>query len=107
MLAKLYAEAKLLVYPSIYECFGMPPLKAASAGCASLVAAHPACLEIYGDSVFHFVPLDLDEFVYKLRMAVSDQTEREIRFERARRLLPKYTWEECGRKTLAAYRAIV
>jgi glycosyltransferase involved in cell wall biosynthesis len=105
-LANLYAEAKLLVYPSIYEGFGMPPLEAASAGCVSLVAAHPACLEICGDSVFHFAPSDPDEFVYKLRVAVSDQTEREIRLERARRLLRKYTWEECGRKTLAAYRAI-
>jgi glycosyltransferase involved in cell wall biosynthesis len=106
ILAKLYAEAKLLVYPSFYEGFGMPPLEAASAGCVSLVAAHPACLEICGDSVFHFAPSDPDEFVHKLRVAVFDQTEREIRLERARRLLHKYTWEECGRKTLAAYRAI-
>jgi glycosyltransferase involved in cell wall biosynthesis len=105
-LAKLYTLAKLFVHPLFCGGFGMPPLEAAAAGGVSLSAAHPACLEVYGNSVFRFDHLDPDDFANRLRLAVFDETVWETRLGRARGLLHKYTWGECGRKTLAVYRAI-
>ncbi|MBD3277510.1 MAG: glycosyltransferase, partial [Candidatus Aegiribacteria sp.] len=41
--------AELLVYPSLYEGFGLPPLEAASAGTPSVISPAKALTEIYGD----------------------------------------------------------
>jgi glycosyltransferase involved in cell wall biosynthesis len=106
LLAEAYAKARLLVYPSLYEGFGMPPLEAASVGCPSLVAINPATLEVCRDAVFYFEPADPEDFLRMLSRAVTDVPEREARVERARLLLQEYTWENCGRKTLAAYRSL-
>lgn len=106
LLAEAYAQSKLLVYPSLYEGFGMPPLEAASAGCVSLVAANPATLEICRDGVFYFQLADREDFSRMLWKAVTDESERTVRVERAARLLRDYTWENCSRNTLAAYREL-
>jgi glycosyltransferase involved in cell wall biosynthesis len=106
LLAEAYAQSKLLVYPSLYEGFGMPPLEAASAGCVSLVAANPATLEICRDGVFYFEPADREDFSRMLWKAATDEPERAVRVERAARLLQDYTWENCSRNTLAAYRRL-
>ncbi|HEV2276052.1 MAG TPA: glycosyltransferase family 1 protein, partial [Acidobacteriaceae bacterium] len=76
LLAEAYARATLLVYPSLYEGFGMPPLEAASAGCASLVASNPATREVCQDSVFYFDPADHTDFSRMLGVAVSDANAR-------------------------------
>jgi alpha-1,3-rhamnosyl/mannosyltransferase len=49
MLRSCVSGARILVYPSLYEGFGLPPLEAASAGVPSVVTPAGALLEIYGD----------------------------------------------------------
>ena len=103
LLAEAYARSTLFVYPSLYEGFGMPPLEAASAGCASLVASNPAAHEICQDSVFYFDPANQAEFSRMLQLALSDSAGRALRLQRSKALLREYTWENCGRQTLEAY----
>ena len=103
LLAEAYASAALLVYPSLYEGFGMPPLEAASQGCVALVSENPATIEVCGDAAFFFKPSDLEDFSHMLRTALTSSAERRIFVERAQKLLKRYTWEACGRKTLDAY----
>jgi glycosyltransferase involved in cell wall biosynthesis len=106
LLSEAYASAALLVYPSLYEGFGMPPLEAASLGCVSLVSANPATIEICQNAAFFFDPLSTEDFSSMLQVALTDTTGRAARIRRATELLKNYTWEACGRKTLAAYRRI-
>lgn len=107
LLAEAYGSAALLVYPSLYEGFGMPPLEAATLGCVSLVAASPATLEVCQDAVFYFDPSATEDFSRMLAIALSDLEGRAARIERAKDLLKTYTWEVCGRKTLEAYRQLL
>lgn len=106
LLAEAYASAALLVYPSLYEGFGMPPLEAASLGCVSLVAANPATIEICQDAAFFFEPAAPEHFSNMLQVALTDTAERAARLQRATNLLKTYTWEACGRKTLDAYQRL-
>lgn len=106
LLAEAYASAALLVYPSLYEGFGMPPLEAASLGCVSLVAANPATIEICQDAAFFFDPSVLEDFSSMLTVALTDTGGRIARIQRAKDLLKIYTWEACGRKTLEAYQRL-
>ncbi len=106
LLAEAYALSALLVYPSLYEGFAMPPLEAASLGCASLVASNPATREIAQDSVFYFDPANQSDFLRMLSVALSDSEGRAVRLQRGRTLLQSYTWENCGQQTLEAYRRL-
>ena len=51
VLASLYASAAVLVYPSIYEGFGIPPLEAMSFGCPVVCANTSSLPEVVGAAV--------------------------------------------------------
>lgn len=52
-LERAYCGASLLVYPSLYEGFGLPPLEAARAGVPTVVGPAEALREIYAGAAFH------------------------------------------------------
>jgi glycosyltransferase involved in cell wall biosynthesis len=106
LLAEAYALAALFVYPSLYEGFGMPPLEAASLGCPSLVASNPATREVCQDSTFYFDATSPSDFSKMLCVALSNNEERTRLVERGKGLLQTYTWENCGKNTLDAYRRL-
>lgn len=55
-LVTAYSGAVALVYPSIYEGFGMPPLEAMACGCPVITSTAPAMLEVCGDAAIHVEP---------------------------------------------------
>lgn len=56
ILKNLYQNSNLLVFPSKYEGFGLPPLEAMSLGCPVTCSNHPAILEGTGDAAKIFDP---------------------------------------------------
>ncbi|MCM1320670.1 MAG: glycosyltransferase family 4 protein [Bacteroides sp.] len=72
-----YKKAKLLVQPSLYEGFGMPPLEAMSLGTKALVSDIPVFREIYHDfPVVFFKAGDADDLAAKLLEAAASPIER-------------------------------
>ncbi len=55
-LARLYAGAIALVYPSQYEGFGMPPLEAMTIGCPVIASRMSSIPEVCGDAAFYVDP---------------------------------------------------
>ena len=56
-LARLYQRASLLVFPSLYEGFGQPPLEAMACGCPVAVSTAGSLPEVCGDAARYFDPL--------------------------------------------------
>ena len=54
----LYSHAEMLVFPSLFEGFGMPPVEAMAAGCPVAVARATCLPEICGDAAEYFDPQD-------------------------------------------------
>ena len=103
-LAQLYTHAQLLVYPSLYEGFGFPPLEAMSFECPVL-AARSSCLpEICSNAAFYFEPEDLESLVSSLRTACFDESQRETKIRDGKRLAASYSWQKCAADTLAIYK---
>src|SRR5215213_8016876 len=57
-LASLYRRASALVFPSLYEGFGQPPLEAMACGCPVACSDLPPLREVCGDAAVYFDPED-------------------------------------------------
>lgn len=55
-LVKLYNSAKAVVFPSLYEGFGIPPLEAMKSGCPVIASSTSSIPEVVGDSAILFNP---------------------------------------------------
>jgi glycosyltransferase involved in cell wall biosynthesis len=104
LLAEAYVGAKLFVYPSLSEGFGIPPLEAMSLGCPVLASRGGSIPEVCGDAPFYFDSEDQGSFARELLRAVNDQPARERAVEAGRVVATRYSWERCGEQTLALYR---
>ncbi|WP_168185597.1 MULTISPECIES: glycosyltransferase family 4 protein [Acidiferrobacter] len=94
----LYRRASALVYPSLYEGFGLPPLEAMACGCVTVVATTSAIPEACGDAGLYVDPWDTEGLAAAMIQIVEDTalraTLRERGFQRAR----LFRWEEAGRQ---------
>ncbi|MBS0624621.1 MAG: glycosyltransferase family 4 protein [Verrucomicrobia bacterium] len=57
----LYASAKALVFPSLYEGFGLPPLEAMASGCPVLASTSASIPEVCADAALYFDPRSAEE----------------------------------------------
>jgi glycosyltransferase involved in cell wall biosynthesis len=102
-LASLYRRTACLVFPSLYEGFGQPPLEAMASGAPVAAANVPAVAEVVGDAAALFDPEDAAD----IAAVVAGVLEAPGRFaaagpERAR----TYTWAGTARRHEAVYAAI-
>ena len=105
-LASLYRGARGLVFPSLFEGFGLPVLEAMASGC--LVAASDASSlpEICGDCAVLFDPLEADSIENGMRRLLEiPESERRLAVERGRERAEGFTVEALVDGTLASYRA--
>jgi glycosyltransferase involved in cell wall biosynthesis len=92
-LKTLLAEAALLVQPSLYEGFGLPPLEAMIAGTQTLISDIPVFKEIYGDfPVTFFRAGDAADLKEKLLTLLYQQDSKTIVLPES--LAKKYTFEK-------------
>jgi len=102
-LAEAYAAARLFVYPSRSEGFGLPPLEAMALGCPVLVCNTSALPEICGDAAYYFEPDSLESLVSGLKRGVLARNEHS-KSAAVDHILSRYSWEKCAAQTLALYR---
>jgi glycosyltransferase involved in cell wall biosynthesis len=105
-LARVYGNAALFVYPSLYEGFGFPPLEAMSLGCPVLVHRTSSLPEVCGDAAFYFDASDADELaralVSTLRNAPGIAMKRRLGEQQGK----LYDWNRTAANTLKVYRSL-
>ena len=102
-LAAAYRAAHLLVYPSLYEGFGFPPLEAMAAGCPALVSRTSALPEICGDAAFYFDPTRVEELISVIDQLMGSERLRTAKRAAGLEQVKRYSWEWTAAATLAAY----
>jgi glycosyltransferase involved in cell wall biosynthesis len=104
MLGSLYSNAELLVYPSLHEGFGLPPLEAMYTG-VPVVTSGTSCLpEILGDAAIFFDPTNPEQLINALKSGFSDKKLRHDLIQKGKLVAQKYDWEITAEKTWEIYK---
>ena len=99
-LPALYRGAAALVYPSLFEGFGMPLLEAMASGTPVVASSHPSLDDAAGDVAVRADPLSPEALAPAIERVLS---EREALVPRGLEHARRFTWEACGRSLLAGY----
>lgn len=99
-IAALYADAAALVFPSVYEGFGIPPLEAMAVGCPVIAADIPVLRETCGDAVNFFGARDSAGLARLMAAHLDDRPAVLRPAELAAARVAHYTWER-GARALA------
>jgi glycosyltransferase involved in cell wall biosynthesis len=102
-LAELYRTASALIFPSLYEGFGQPPLEAMASGTPAAVSCAGSLTEVCGDAALYFEPTSVDEIAEAI-VAVLDRPGHLI--ERGLERASRFTWDETARRHDDVYRAL-
>ena len=104
-LPALYRSSTALVYPSLFEGFGLPPLEAMACGTPVLTSSTSSLPEVVGDAGLLVNPYEVSEIASALYTIVSDQVLRSTLRLRGLERAKQFTWRLTAQKTLELYRA--
>lgn len=104
VLEKLYSTAKLFVFPSLYEGFGLPILEAMANNCPVLCSNRGSLPEIAGDAAMYFNPDSAEDIKTSIENVIYDETCLKILIKKGIVRIKQFSWSKCAYKTYKLYR---
>lgn len=95
-LPKLYSNAMMFVYPSLYEGFGLPVLEAMKCGCPVITSNCSSLPEVIGDAGIQIDPNDDEALINAYEKMYYDKFYRELSIERGLIRAKNFSWEKCA-----------
>jgi len=102
-LPALYCGARVFVYPSIYEGFGLPVLEAMACGTPVVTSNISSMPEVAGDAALLIEPRDHEQMASAIESVLVDEGLRQSLRERGLKRASVYTWDKTARETLKVY----
>jgi glycosyltransferase involved in cell wall biosynthesis len=107
VLRVFYDVAKVFVFPSLYEGFGLPPLEAMAHGTPVLTSNTSSIPEVVGNAAVLVNPDNLFEIMRALQRVLLDQQLREKLRQAGYEQVKKFSWDRSVAEVLAGYREIL
>ena len=101
-----YDEAKIFVFPSLYEGFGLPPLEAMVHGTPVVTSNVSSLPEVVGNAAVLVNPENVFEIMRALHRVLTDQGLRDRMKERGYQQAMRFSWEISVRRVLDVYRQV-
>lgn len=101
-LRKLYKCARLFVYPSFAEGFGIPPLEAMAAGCPVICSNTTSMKEVFSEGAVMIDPFNVEELVEALRTSIYDSSSAGVMRDRSLTISEHYSWDRSSGALLNA-----
>ncbi|MFA5933029.1 MAG: glycosyltransferase family 1 protein [Microgenomates group bacterium] len=103
----LYAGAKVLLYPSFYEGFGLPILEAMSCGTPVITSNSSSMPEVGGEAAIYIDPENIEEMSKNLRIVMEDPLLRPELIKKGFEQAKKFSWEKCAKETFGVYQDLL
>ena len=105
-LPDLYRGALLLVYPSLYEGFGLPVLEAMACGTPVITSNRTSLPEVAGDAALLVDPTRPEALAAAMASILSDSDLRQVLRAKGLARAQAFTWDAVAQQTIAIYRAV-
>lgn len=104
----LYQNAKLLIFPSLYEGFGIPPLEAMASGTPVISSNNSSIPEVVGDAALQFDPFDENDMKKTISYALNNpQVLDNLKKKGIKRAgLEKFSWPKVAQEILQVFKNI-
>ena len=102
-LDRLYAESSLIVFPTLFEGFGLPVLEAMSRGCPVVCSDIPVLHEVAGEAAVYVAPRDAAALAATLSRLLDDPAELARLSGLGRERARTFSWERTARDTVASF----
>lgn len=106
-LPAVYAGARLMVQPSLYEGFGLPVLEAMACACPVCASDASSLPEVGGEAARYFSPQNIDEMTHCIRHALRHPHLRQEMADKGLARAETFSWKSTAQQTLALYRRVM
>src|SRR5208282_4311357 len=107
VLRTFYDAAKIFVFPSLYEGFGLPPLEAMAHGTPVVTSNVSSLPEVVGNAAVLVHPENVFEIMRALHRVLLDQPLREKMKERSYRQAARFSWEKSVQRIVEIYKEVL
>ena len=105
-LLALYNGATALLYPSLYDGFGLPVLEAMSCGLPVVTSSVASLPEVAGEAAILVDPYNVREIADAVDAVLADEDLRARMRVKGLKQAQKFSWEKAARETVAAYNKV-
>lgn len=102
----LYNSAKVLIYASLYEGFGIPILDSFACGVPVIISNISSMSEVGGDAAIFVDPYNVDDIKKKLAMIWNDDDLRDEMIRKGFKQVKKFSWEKAAHETAQVYKKL-
>lgn len=105
--AALISGAVALVFPSLYEGFGLPVVEAMQCGAPVICSNTSSLPEAAGDAALLVDPLDVDALAQAMRQVLDDAALRRTLVERGYIQATRFSWAACAARVLGVLESVM
>ena len=99
----LYKNARALIYPSLYEGFGLPTLEAMANNCPVICSITSSIPEIVNNAGQYFDPQSSDDILYSIESVVYSDFKVAQLVKNGKERIKAFSWNNCSKNTEAVY----
>jgi glycosyltransferase involved in cell wall biosynthesis len=102
-LQREYLTCKALIYPSLYEGFGIPVIEALSLDCLVLTSAGTVMQEIAGQAALYFDPKETDSIASAIKRIYDPSFDRNEFMRNRVSVVEQYSWKKSAESLLSVF----
>ncbi|HOU97841.1 MAG TPA: glycosyltransferase family 1 protein [Bacteroidales bacterium] len=106
-LPAIYQAAKLFIYPSLFEGFGIPILEAQASGTPVLTSTGSCFSEAGGPHSAYANPLDSNDIAQQLTLLLNDKERRISMIEKGRAYAQQFNDKQCAENLMKVYEQLL
>ena len=107
LLPGLYALARVVVFPSFYEGFGMPVLEGMASGVPVIVSGFSSLPEVAQDAGFILKEASAEEIEQALQLVLKNESLRAELCARGLKRAQAFSWAESAARHIEVYRRVL